>query len=156
MKPDKNTVTEVYEDRYKNNCYATVNYYINEQKRVIACKIEPGIETEPFDLFADNTSNITYKTSMEKGFFEMCEDEGISFTGKAVCLAEDEFNVQFGKNLAYDKAMFKMLDAKRRFIEKANKYLEKRIEANNLILDDITKQLDKVTERFENKIKEVM
>ena len=45
MKPERNTVTEVYEDRYKNDCYADVNYYINEEKRVVVCKVEPYTTT---------------------------------------------------------------------------------------------------------------
>ena len=155
MRPEKNIVTEVYEDRYKNDCYANVSYFINASKRIIVCKIEPYIADEQFPLFSIR-NGLDYKQSMAKSFFEMCGDTNTSFVGKAVCMEEDEFNVEFGKRLAYDKAMFKLFDAKKKFFMESIKDLESYIAADKELIDDVDKQIAKTTERFEKKIKEVM
>jgi hypothetical protein len=159
MNQEKDTVIEIKEDRYKNNCFATVNYYINEKKKVIACRIEPDVEKDYSSLtalFNPGHKGLGYKESMERSFFEMCGEQNISFVGKAICMDDDEFNVEFGKNLAYDKAMFKLLAAKSKFILNDVKELKGYIDADTAILEDISKQVDKVTERFEKKLKEVM
>ena len=51
-----------------------------------------------------------------RNFFNYCEDMDVTFIGKAVCVKEDTFDVEFGKKLAYDKAVFKLLNHKRRFL----------------------------------------
>lgn len=155
MRPERDTVTEVYEDRYKNDCYADVSYFINAKKRVIVCKVEPYVMDEQFSFFTTR-KGLDYKQSMAKSFFEMCGDTSTSFVGKAVCMAEDEFDVEFGKRLAYDKAMFKLLDAKKKFFMESIKDLESYIAADKELIDDVDKQIAKTTERFEKKIKEAM
>lgn len=154
MKPERNTVTEVYEDRYKNDCYADVNYYINEEKRVVVCKVEPYTTTSQFPW--EITKGLDYKQSMAKSFFEMCGETNTTFVGKAICMEEDTFDVEFGKKLAYDKAMFKLFDAKKRFFMESIKDLESYIAADKELIADVDKQIAKATERFEKKIKEVM
>lgn len=156
MRPERDTVTEVYEDRYKNDCYANVSFFINEKKRVIVCKVEPYVLDERFPMFMLSKKGLDYKQSMAKSFFEMCGETDTSFIGKAVCMPEDEFNVEFGKRLAYDKAMFKLLDAKKKFFMESIKDLESYIAADKELIDDVDKQIAKTTERFEKKIKEVM
>ena len=154
MKPERNTVTEVYEDRYKNDCYADVNYYINEEKRVVVCKVEPYAATSQFPW--EITKGLDYKQSMAKSFFEMCGETNTTFVGKAICMEEDTFDIEFGKKLAYDKAMFKLFDAKKRFFMESIKDLESYIAADKELIADVDKQIAKATERFEKKIKEVM
>lgn len=154
MKPERNTVTEVYEDRYKNDCYADVNYYINEEKRVVVCKVEPYATTSQFPW--EITKGLDYKQSMAKSFFEMCGETNTTFVGKAICMEEDTFDVEFGKKLAYDKAMFKLFDAKKRFFMESIKDMESYIAADKELIADVDKQIAKATERFEKKIKEVM
>lgn len=154
MKPERNTVTEVYEDRYKNDCYADVNYYINEEKRVVVCKVEPYTTTSQFPW--EITKGLDYKQSMAKSFFEMCGETNTTFVGKAICMEEDTFDVEFGKKLAYDKAMFKLFDAKKRFFMESIKDMESYIAADKELIADVDKQIAKATERFEKKIKEVM
>lgn len=154
MKPERNTVTEVYEDRYKNDCYADVNYYINEEKRVVVCKVEPYTVTSHFPW--EIGKGLDYKQSMAKSFFEMCGETNTTFVGKAICMEEDTFDVEFGKKLAYDKAMFKLFDAKKRFFMESIKDLESYIAADKELIDDVDKQIAKTTERFEKKIKEAM
>lgn len=154
MKPERNTVTEVYEDRYKNDCYADVNYYINEEKRVVVCKVEPYAATSHFPW--EIGKGLDYKQSMAKSFFEMCGETNTTFVGKAICMEEDTFDVEFGKKLAYDKAMFKLFDAKKKFFMESIKDLESYIAADKELIADVDKQIAKATERFEKKIKEVM
>lgn len=156
MRPERDTVTEVYEDRYKNDCYANVSYFINAKKRVIVCKVEPYVADEQFPMFMLGKKSLDYKQSMAKSFFEMCEETSTSFVGKAMCMPEDEFDVEFGKRLAHDKAMFKLFDAKKKFFMESIKDLESYIAADKELIDDVDKQIAKTTERFEKKIKEVM
>ena len=162
MGKEKANITEQYEDRYKNDCYAQVSYFINEAKKTIVCKIEPYVVTEPIlsweplEEYISYTNNLDYKQSTSKSFFVMCGNTCTSFIGKAVCMDEDEFNVEFGKRLAYDKAMLKLLDAKKRFFAGHIKVFEKHITANQELITDVDKQIAKTTERFEKKIKEVM
>ena len=93
---------------------------------------------------------------MAKSFFEMCGETNTTFVGKAICMEEDTFDVEFGKKLAYDKAMFKLFDAKKRFFMESIKDLESYIAADKELIADVDKQIAKATERFEKKIKEVM
>ena len=150
MSAKKNRIThEIYEDRFKNDCYSDVHYFIDDETKTIACKIQPYM----CNCFNENT---TPAVEIDRSFFEMCEDCNVSFIGKAVCLPDDTYDVEFGKKLAYDKAMFKMLAAKKRFFKNQIKFFTS-------LIGDIEKEIDKVeaieqkvTERFENKIKEVM
>ena len=155
MKPEKDIVTDTYEDRYKNDCYASVNYFINEKKKVIVCKVEPYVVEEQFSFFTTR-KGLDYKQSMAKSFFEMCGETNTSFVGKAVCMAEDEFNVELGKKIAYDKAMLKLFDAKKKFFMESIKDLESYIAADKELISDVDKQIARTTERFEKKIKGVM
>lgn len=158
MKPEKDIVTDTYEDRYKNDCYASVNYFINEKKKTIVCKVEPYmsyVKNEPFSMFMKRKGS-DYKQSMAKSFFEICGETNTSFVGKAVCMAEDEFNVELGKKIAYDKAMLKMFDAKKKFFMESIKDLESYIAADKELISNVDKQIARTTERFEKKIKGAM
>jgi hypothetical protein len=156
MKPEKDIVTDTYEDRYKNDCYASVNYFINEKKKVIVCKVEPYVLDGRFPMFMLDKKGLDYKQSMAKSFFEMCGETNTSFVGKAVCMAEDEFNVELGKKIAYDKAMLKLFDAKKKFFMGSIKDLESYIAADKELINDVDKQIARTAERFEKKIKGVM
>lgn len=158
MKPERDIVTETYEDRYKNDCYANVNYFINEKKKTIICKVEPYIKivkNEPFSMFMKRKS-LDYKQSMARSFFELCGEASTSFVGKAVCMTEDEFNIELGKKIAYDKAMLKLFGAKKKFFMESVKDLESYITADKELISDVDKQIARTTERFEKKIKGVM
>ena len=142
-------IHEICEDRFKNECYNQVNYFIDNETQTIVCKLEPY--TNPF--FKDNDD---ISVEINRSFFELCEDCHISFVGKAVCLPEDSYNVEFGKKLAYDKAMFKMLASKKNFFKDHIKFFNGLIEKIEKEIDNVEAVENKVTERFENKIREVM
>jgi hypothetical protein len=128
-----------------------VHYFINTEKRIVVCKAEPYAGgCNPLKM------PLTYKQSVGRAFFEMCDEDDLSFIGKAVCMDEDEFDVEFGKRLAYDKAMLKLFDAKKKFFMENIKDLESYIADDKELIADVDKQIAKATERFEKKIKEVM
>lgn len=148
MSKKKVIVSEVYEDRYKDGCYADVYYFINSEKKVVVCKLVP--HTDGYDY----SRKLNYKQSIVRTFFELCYEDDISFVGKATCMDNDEFNIEFGKRLAYDKAMLNLFDAKRKFFMRNIKNFESHITANKELIDDVGKQIDKTIKRFDKKLAE--
>jgi hypothetical protein len=153
MRAERNIVAEEYEDRYKHRCFAKVIYYINEKKKIIVCKIHPWcIPSE--DLF--EYDGLNYTESLNKSFYEMCMECGISFIGKATCMEVDRFDAEIGKKIAYDKAMVKLLNEKKKYILEDIKELEEYMRLDYELAENIDKQIDKVKERFDRKIKEII
>ena len=156
MSKEKNNVVEVYEDKYKNNCSATVKYYINPDKKVVVCKIYPYVTCSCGSqfLFGCDCSN-SYKESISKSFFEMCNETETSFTGKAICMEEDEFSIETGKKISYDKAMIKLLYAKKKFFNTDMQEMLSYADDDQELIDNIDAQIEKAQARFEKKMKEL-
>ena len=150
MEIRNNTVHEYYEEKFKNNCYNMVHYYINHDKKTIACRIFPSTDVLPFQY------KLTFDKSLNVSFFEYCSNYSISFIGKATCFEPDEFNIEFGKKLAYDKAMFKFINAKRKFLYDTLNDLKDEVDQTYSEIDKLQKFEDRVYERFSKKIKEIM
>lgn len=152
-----NITIETYEERHKNDCYAAVTYYINKDKKVVVCKIEPYSDYESFcSKPRSNDESYNYKSVFMKSFFDFCGDMNISFTGKAECCGDDIFDVEFGKKLAYDKAMIKLLTKKIKMISSDNDKISNFIKMNNELIEKLNKQLDNVSDRLEKKLKETI
>ncbi len=153
-----NIVKEVKEERFKNNCFLAVTYFINESKKIIVCKLEPYVDD--LDGFGDEYNNMELlRTSLgvisTRAFFNNCYMNNISVIGKAICVEPDEFDIEFGKKIAYDKAMFKLLDLKNRHYKKDMLLLDTFKEEITKCIEDTNKQINKVTERYTKKLKEV-
>ena len=155
----RDIIKEVKEERFKNNCFLAVTYFINESKKIVVCKLEPyassfsGFIDEPFTDFVEEKCSIDVISTRQ--FFINCCINDISTIGKAVCIEPDEFDVEFGKKIAYDKAMFKLLDLKNRHYKNYIAKLEGYIEQMNHCIENTNKQINKVTERYTKKLKEV-
>ena len=150
MSEQTNIIHECYEERLKNCCYNRIHYFINEEKKVIVCKIEPY----PTQLHCCDC-RLGFAQSLNRGFVEYCLDTNLSFTGKAVCVEPDVFNVDFGKKMAYDKAIIKLFDAKRKFFECVNNEL---LEQSDIIEKEIEKNeqhKQRAIERFNAKMEAV-
>ena len=91
-------------------------YFVNEEKKTVVCKLE-------------NCSGSLICDMSKKGWpghpAMIIDDE---FTGKSRCSAEDVFDVEIGKRIAYKRALAKVCKAKRRallnFIEGQIKFAE--------------------------------
>lgn len=144
------TIHEIYEDRFKGCCYHRVHYFINPEKKTIACKIEPYACHSYFD-----DQNLSASISINRSFFEYCCDMDITFTAKTVCDKEDTFRIDFGKKLAYDKAMFKLLDRKKRFFETMVKTFEEDIKNVTQEISNVDESIEQVSKRYQKKLEEV-
>lgn len=100
-----------------------VEYFENEEKRIVVCKIS-GCETA---LICD----LCHK--------EWPGDEALllneSYVGKAVCSPEDTFDIETGRRIAYDKAMIKLNKAKTKTLMR---FLDKLKKMNDMAEKDFT------------------
>lgn len=142
-----NVAHMVREERLKGGCRIKIHYFVNLDKKIVICKLMP------YTIAYDGPVN--KYIILTDNFFTECECDGIIFTGKATCLEEDSFNVDFGMKLAYDKAMFKLLASKKRFFNKIINCLQEEIEAINQEVKRVDKAYDQITRRFDAKMKEV-
>lgn len=145
-----NIIHEIYEDKFKGCCYQKVHYFINQEKKIIVCKLEPYAT----QLFFEDM-NLSSGIAINREFFEYCCDFDVTFTGKATCLEEDVFNIEFGKKLAYDKAVFKLLAHKRKFFEAMIEVFNDNISEVQQEIANLDASREQVTRRYEAKIKEV-
>lgn len=154
-----NIIKEVKEERFKNNCFLSVTYFINESKKIIVCKLEPyTVDLDGFvlnDEYNIDSLKTSFSTVSTRSFFNNCYINDISVIGKATCIEPDEFDIEFGKKIAYDKAMFKLLDLKNRHYKKDISLLDNFKEEIIKCIEDTNKQINKVTERYTKKLKEV-
>ena len=149
MRKEKANEERYFEEQYKNNCFIDVFYFINEKKKVVVCKLVPG-------AYYKYDGDLNFKDSLNKSFFEYCDDTNKSFVGKATCLGEDEFDIDFGMKLAYDKAMLKMMRSKRLCLLDSIDDIKKELYEAEELLNELDAQDRRVIERFENKIKQSM
>lgn len=89
----------------KNGTFLNVTYHINKDKGIVICRIYPG-----YDEMSILTAT---KESYIKSLFNRNAKE--FYSGKARCSEEDTFNEEYGKRLAYNKAMRKYQDCKSGF-----------------------------------------
>lgn len=147
-KKDNNIKKKVYSEPYKNGGYLQVTYFINADKKIIVCKMEPRTTT------SIKKDCYTYEDNINNDFLLFCTRFKLSFIGKAACVAPDEFNEDFGKKIAYDRAMLKYLDFKKRYIKKIIQNIDN---CRNVLFKAITSislKEDTVNTRLDKKIKE--
>ena len=156
MKPRIKIIKEQYEDRYKYDCYVTVNYYINESDKTVVCKLEPFCLSNSHFNYYDLSTCSEYVIAANRDFFNTCNNKNTTFIGKAKCMEEDTFDIDFGKKLAYDKAMLKMLNAKRTFFEGDTQTFKTFTDLSTLLVLKTNEQIIKVGERKRKKIERTM
>lgn len=111
----------------------TERYFVDEEKKVVVCKLE-------------NCSNGLICDMCHKGW-PGHEDLVIAdeFTGKAQCSADDTFDVEVGKQIAYKRAVAKMFRAKRRALLNF-------MDANNKMVEALKRDTDKLIGKYEGTI----
>lgn len=147
-KKDNNIKKKVYHEPYKNGGYLQVTYFINDDKKTIVCKMEPRTTINTKKDYC------TYEDNITNDFLLFCTNFKLSFIGKAVCVAPDEFNEDFGKKIAYDRAMLKYLDFKKRYIKKIIQSIDNCKNVLSKIIVSTSLKEDTVNTRLNKKIEE--
>lgn len=112
-------------------------FYVNEEERTVVCVIpntkfalqefiEENFEFPDFDVYCGISYNYLHKELKLPH----------SFMGKAVCAAEDEWNEETGRLIAYSRAR--------------NKYYTSFFKRANRLVQLINKRLDDMIELFNN------
>ena len=126
--------------------HVVVNYYVNEEKQTVVCKLE-------------NCFNAVICNMCHKGWpghdALLIND---TFIGKAKCAPEDTFDVLKGKQIAYNRAVTKFYNAKKKALDRFIKGNEEFMNAlkatgNELIdtYDGIIDRRNKDTEKILSK-----
>ena len=105
-----------------------VEYYVDEEKKVVVCKLT-GCEGS---LMCD-MCQLGYPHHPD--FFV-----NDSYVGKAKCSEDDTFDVEFGKKLAYQRAVAKLNTAK---VKALKRFEKEQVKFVNQLLDDMHKISDK-------------
>lgn len=95
-------------------------FYVNEEKRTVVCVIPDtgdALEQFLFDNFNYGDMPLCVYTPKDSTLLYLPD----SFTGKAVCAEEDEWNEETGKLIAYSRAKNKFYKS---FFRRANKYIQ--------------------------------
>lgn len=142
-------------------------YFINENVGTVVCRLtveyneneEDDLDEDSIDDFlADNSStegtDYIIQDMFEDTFYESCSDTNREFVGKAVCIEPDEFNIVFGKRLAYSKAKLKYLRAKRKADGQALKFIEELKTKGTDKFFEATKNIEVAENRIKGLLKE--
>ena len=113
MSEELKTETLSEQINYRNGGILYVKYKIDSENKVVVCTIE-------IDYHITNSNNVD--TPLGNFYYY---EAGRSFKGKARCTGDDVFDKRFGQNLAFNKAMAKLLNAQDKFLTRtANESLE--------------------------------
>lgn len=127
-------------------------FYINEEKRTVVCVI-PNTRDMVFDFIVDHfyDGHITFFYGKKTDSLMMPN----SFTGKAVCAQEDEWDEETGKLIAFYRAknkcyksFFKRVDT---FIWDIDTALDNFAEIVNDFGDKLTEKAEKLEEEITNR-----
>lgn len=111
----------------------TERYFIDEKEKVVVCKLE---------LCSDNLVCDMCHKDWPPHEIMFIKD---SFVGKAKCSSEDVFDAEVGKQIAYKRAVAKLALAKK-------KALARFVSMNKKIIDDLTKDAEKLFARYDSTI----
>lgn len=116
-------------------------FYINEDKRTIVCVIP---DTKYLlDEFIRANNEFMYDNYIEWETLEMPH----SFSGKAVCSVDDEWDEELGKTIAYARARRKLYNS---FFRRANNYVNIFDRQINDMISNLNALGEKVTEWQDN------
>ena len=110
----------------------SVKYYIDKEKKVVVCKLTGCEENLMSDIYQD-----IYQTGYQHHSYFLLND---SYVGKAKCSENDTFDIEFGKKLAYQRAVVKLNTAKVKILKRFEK---EQVKYFNQLLDDMHKTSDK-------------
>lgn len=94
-----------------DNKFENVQYFVNEEKRVVVCKIYDDAEGVVDDMAKYNMLPANMESYLNALTPSM-------FVGKAKCSAEDVFDVELGKRIAYKRAVAKMFQSKQKILRR--------------------------------------
>lgn len=128
------TIKEEATERIDPEYILKSRYFINKDVGTVVCRLtveyyeeEDDLDEDSIDEFYDSSSggaDEIIQSMFEDTFHESCSDTNREFVGKAMCVEPDEFDMVFGKRLAYSKAKLKYLIAKRKADGQALKFIE--------------------------------
>ena len=105
-----------------------VEYYVDEAKKVVVCKLT-GCE-----------GSLIYDMCQAGYPYHLDFLVNDSYVGKAKCSEDDTFDIEFGKKLAYQRAVAKLNTAK---IKTLRRFKKEQVKCFNQLLSDMHKISDK-------------
>lgn len=118
-----------------DNKFENVQYFVNEEKRVVVCKIYD----DPESVIDDMAKYNMVPGSMEAYLYALGPS---MFVGKAKCSAEDVFDVELGKRIAYKRAVAKMFQSKQKTLHRIHR-------GNSEMFKKFEDAVKKCNERYE-------
>lgn len=147
-----------------SNC----KFYVNEAERTVVCVIPPYIKDENGECNSCTSEMVTefihdnfmfpeidFRYALENKLLDEL-DMPTSFIGKAVCSAEDEWDEETGKMIAFSRAKDKCY---RSFFKRANKFvqaIDRRLGDMVDRFNDFGLQLEEKHERLQAKIESAL
>ena len=105
-----------------------IEYYVDEEKKVVVCKLtgcEGGSMCDMCQVGYPHHPDFVLNDS---------------YVSKAKCFEDDTFDAEFGKKLAYQRAVTKLNTAK---VKTLKRFKKERVKYFNLLLDNMHKISDK-------------
>lgn len=132
-----------------NDC----RFYVNEEERTVVCVIpNTGDMVRNFIEEHFRWGDLDFGFAMSYNFIEQKLRMPHSFSGKAVCAPEDEWDVEFGKKIAFSKAKNKCY---RSFFRRANMFvrnIDTRLGDIINLFNDFGEKLDKKSKALQKEI----
>lgn len=88
-----------------------IQYFVNEKKGVVVCKISDTAETVVKDMVQHDYGPANEDTYL----YSLLND---SYVGKARCSANDTFDEDLGRKIAYKRALAKLNHAKEKMVKR--------------------------------------
>ena len=127
-------------------------FYVNEPERTIVCVI-PNTKRMVLDFITDNCPDLPFWVD-DKLYDKICLPH--SFSGKAVCAEEDEWNEELGRMIAFSRAKNKCYKS---FFKRANTYvqsIDRKLGDTIETFNDFGLKLEGKREALETKIEKAM
>ena len=130
-------------------------FYVNEEERVVVCVI-PKTKYMVTDFIADHFrfGDIDFEMALDYGKEKMLYMPH-SFSGKAVCSKDDEWNEELGRMIAYSRAKDKCYKS---FFKRANTFInmvDRRLGDMISMFNDFGIKLDTKKNELEEKIEDM-
>lgn len=147
----KNKIVHEFDTQNKKyDCWLDIDYYINEEEKIVVCKITPGFDRCPLCI-----DDVHTKANIARNFYNWCLESGKEFIGRAKCVDPDVFNVDTGKRIAYDRAIIKMTSAQRVHYERFAKFVQEDIDWMNELAKEATEYATKVNQRLDQRLEDI-
>ena len=132
-------------------------FYVNEAERTIVCVI-PKTKDMLYDYIYEHFtfSDFDMNSCMEYRLIDEIIEMPSSFMGKAVCSAEDEWNEELGRKIAFSRAKHKCY---RSFFKRANTFinaLDRRMGDMIESFNSLGKQLEDKRDGLQHQIDEAL